>query len=113
MAKAHELVHYLIYSSSTISAMEDIATKELLTVVTRKGQVTVPSAIRHALGLKQGDKVAFTLEEHVVVFRPVGSVVGRTAGVFKARGPVLSAEQLRERAEQALAAEATPANPRA
>ncbi|MGH2469987.1 MAG: AbrB/MazE/SpoVT family DNA-binding domain-containing protein, partial [Chloroflexota bacterium] len=45
--------------------MEDIATKELLTVVTRKGQVTVPSAIRHALGLKQGDKVAFTLEEHV------------------------------------------------
>lgn len=41
--------------------------KELLTVVTRKGQVTIPSELRKALKLKQGDRVAFVLEPEGVV----------------------------------------------
>lgn len=36
--------------------------KELLTVVTRKGQITIPAEVRKALNLKQGDKVALVLE---------------------------------------------------
>ena len=55
--------------------------KELLTVVTRKGQVTVPAEVRKALALKQGDKVAFELPESAtgtVAIRRVGSVVEQT-----------------------------------
>ena len=80
--------------------------KELHTVVTRKGQVTVPADIRRELGLKKGDKVAFIVDQGSVKLVRKGSVVKRTAGVFKGRGPVLTAEELREAAEKAIAEEA-------
>ena len=37
--------------------------KERWTVVTRKGQVTVPAPIRREMGLEKGDKVAFVVED--------------------------------------------------
>ncbi len=80
--------------------------KELRTVITRKGQVTVPAEIRRELGLKRGDKVAFIIVNGEVRLAPSGSVVERTAGAFKARGPALTAERLRESAERAMAEEA-------
>jgi AbrB family looped-hinge helix DNA binding protein len=41
------------------------------TTMTTKGQVTVPRAIRDRLGLKAGDKMAFTmLSDGTVVMRP-------------------------------------------
>lgn len=80
--------------------------KELRTVVTRKGQVTVPAEIRRELGLKQGDKVAFILDEGEVRLARTGSVVQRTAGALKSHRPPLTAEQLRESAERAVAKEA-------
>ena len=80
--------------------------KELRTVVTRKGQVTVPAEIRRELGLKQGDRVAFILEEGEVRLARTGSVVQRTAGALKSDKPPLTAEQLRESAERAMAEEA-------
>lgn len=42
--------------------MKGPSMKELLSVVTRKGQITVPAELRKALNLKEGDKVAFVLE---------------------------------------------------
>jgi antitoxin PrlF len=39
--------------------------------ITSKGQITVPKAVRHALGLKPGDKVMFELEGEDVCVRPV------------------------------------------
>lgn len=80
--------------------------KELRTVITRKGQVTVPAEIRRELGLKQGDKVAFIIDEGEVRLARTGSVVAKTAGAFKSRKPPLTAEQLRESAERAMAEEA-------
>jgi AbrB family looped-hinge helix DNA binding protein len=41
---------------------EDLAMKKRISVVTRKGQITIPADIRHALGLKEGDTVAFKLK---------------------------------------------------
>jgi AbrB family looped-hinge helix DNA binding protein len=32
-------------------------------VVTRKGQITIPAEIRRALNIKEGDKVAFTMDD--------------------------------------------------
>ncbi len=80
--------------------------KELRTVITRKGQVTIPVEIRRALGLKRGDKVAFIKVDGEVRLAPSGSIVERTAGAFKTRGPAFTAEQLRESAERAMAEEA-------
>lgn len=80
--------------------------QELVTVVTRKGQVTIPAEIRKALGIQRGDKVAFQLEDHHVRLSRAGSVVERTAGVFQSRKPALSATELRAAAEQAFADEA-------
>jgi AbrB family looped-hinge helix DNA binding protein len=44
-------------------------TTELLTVVTRKGQVTIPAVIRRSLGIKQGDVVAMAIEGDAVTLR--------------------------------------------
>jgi len=80
--------------------------KERWTVVTRKGQVTVPAPIRREMGLEKGDKVAFVVEDGQVRLIRTPSVVQRTAGALKSRRPPLTAEQLREVAEQAIAREA-------
>ncbi len=77
--------------------------KEHLTVVTRKGQVTIPVEIRRALRLKEGDKVAFTVEEGEVKLGRAVSVVERTAGALKSDAPVLTAEEERTAAERAIA----------
>lgn len=80
--------------------------KELWTIVTRKGQVTVPAEIRRELELREGDKVAFVLDEGQVRLVRTTSVVERTAGALKSRKPPLTAEELREAAERAIAHEA-------
>ena len=80
--------------------------KEMRTVMTRKGQVTVPAEIRRQLGLKRGDRLAFVLDKGEVRLTRTGSVVERTAGAFRVRRPALTAEELRDAAERAMAEEA-------
>ena len=79
---------------------------EQLTIVTRKGQVTIPADIRRALGIKEGDKVAFGLEDDQVKLTRKGSVVEQTAGALKSDIPALSLREERDAAEQAIAEEA-------
>ena len=71
--------------------------------VTRKGQITVPADIRRALSLNEGDKVTFEVEDDRVSIVRSGSVVARTAGAIKSDMPPLTAEELREAGEQAIA----------
>lgn len=64
--------------------------------MTRKGQVSVPAPIRKALGLKEGDKVAFALsggKEKQATLRPVQSVADRTFGKLASSAPMLSPEE--------------------
>lgn len=77
-------------------------------VIDRQGKVMIPGKIREALGLREGDRVEVTLELENGHARlaPSGSVVARTAGMLKGPGPVLSAEELRDSAELAIAEEA-------
>jgi antitoxin PrlF len=77
--------------------------QERVSVVTRKGQVTIPADIRRALNIKEGDKVAFTMEEGRVKLSRTGSVVAATAGALKSDMPALSAEEERRAAEEAIA----------
>ncbi|TAK37140.1 MAG: AbrB/MazE/SpoVT family DNA-binding domain-containing protein [Chloroflexota bacterium] len=77
--------------------------KELLSTVTSKGQVTIPAEIRRMLRVSPHDKIAFVVEDDEVRIARRGSVVAQTAGVLKTDQPPLSAEKLREAAEQAIA----------
>ena len=76
------------------------------TVITRKGQVTIPSDFRQALGISEGDRLEVILDGATVCLRRAESVIDRTAGIFAGSGPALSAEQLREAAETGMAEEA-------
>jgi AbrB family looped-hinge helix DNA binding protein len=81
--------------------------KQLTKVVSRKGQVTVPVEIRRQLGIKEGDRVTFVVEGEEIRLKRGDSVVQRTAGAFKDYGPRLTAEELREVAEEAFVEDAT------
>lgn len=76
-----------------------------LSVITRKGQVTIPVEMRRALDLNEGDRVEISLEEDGVKLRRSGeSVVARTAGIIPAAGvPAMSAEEERRFIEEAIA----------
>jgi AbrB family looped-hinge helix DNA binding protein len=82
--------------------------REALSVVTRKGQITVPAEVRRALGLKRGDLVAFTFDEDSVEdvhLKPVRSVAERTFGAIPARRRPEDLHQLRREYEEGIAEE--------
>lgn len=90
--------------------------KELLTVVTRKGQITVPAEIRKALGLKEGDKVALSLTNREglrVTLRPVRSVAEMTFGSVTPRQRPEDFQDLRRLFEESLAEQARAGDPAA
>lgn len=83
--------------------------EELLSVVTRKGQITIPAEIRRALDLKEGDKVALSLtgqEKLRVSLRPVRSVAELTFGAVTSRKRPEDFKELRRLFEESQAAEA-------
>ena len=67
-----------------------------LTTLTSKGQVTVPRVIRERLGLKSGDKMAFsTLSDGTVVMRPKIRRLADLAGSLTRQGqPKVSIEEM-------------------
>ena len=80
--------------------------KEVHSTVTTKGQVTIPVAIRRLLQVQPHDRVSFVVEDDNVRIVRSQSVVARTAGALKPDKPALTAEELREAAEEAIAQEA-------
>ena len=77
--------------------------RELRSTLTSKGQVTIPVEVRRLLGLEPRDKVAFVVDDGQVRVERAGSVVERTAGIFKSGLPPLSAEEMRRVAEELIA----------
>ena len=84
--------------------------KEMLTVVTRKGQITLPADIRRKLGIKEGDKVAVSLaptpdgEQAQVVLRPVRSVAEMTFGAVPEPQQSVDLDEMRRMFEEETAA---------
>lgn len=75
-------------------------------VLTRKGQITVPVEIRTALGLKQGDVVSFRLDEEEVRLIRRGSIAQQTAGMLRGNIPSISSRAEKKAAEEEVAEEA-------
>jgi antitoxin PrlF len=74
-------------------------------LVTRKGQVTIPVEIRRELNIKEGDRVKFVRDGDGVRIDPVGDVVAQSAGSLGKyrQGPVPTIEELKKAVEQAVA----------
>lgn len=70
-------------------------------VVTTKGQVVIPSKIRHKLGIKKGTKVCFLQQGKDLVLRPVtDEYIDGIRGSLGTRGKaldLLAAEKKKER----------------
>src|SRR5438067_1665344 len=79
---------------------------EISSTVTIKGQVTIPIEIRRLLGVKPHDHVTFVVEGGRVELKRKESVVARTAGIFRDEEQPLTAQQLREAGEEAIAEDA-------
>lgn len=85
--------------------------KELFTVVTRKGQITLPAEIRRFLGIQEGDRIAVSLVENgdnaprQAIVRPVRSVAERTFGAVPPRKRPEDFEELRRHFEEGIAQE--------
>jgi AbrB family looped-hinge helix DNA binding protein len=74
------------------------------TRITRKGQVTIPAAIRAALGLREGDPIEMTYDEagSLVTLGAPASVVRRTAGMLKRDGqPQLTIQDMKRAGREA------------
>ncbi len=52
--------------------------------VTTKGQITIPAALRKHMGLRQGDEVAFMVEDGKVVLVPVLNDIEAGFGLVQA-----------------------------
>ncbi len=76
-------------------------------VITRKGQVTIPIEIRRALGLNEGDRVMFIRDGNDVRLTSAESIAVRTAGMLHAfrRVPPATLEEEKEAFAQAVADE--------
>lgn len=77
------------------------------TVVTRKGQITIPANIRRELGLKEGDRVIVTREGDHLRVESQMSIATRTAGMLSKyrRQHPLTAKEERAATERAIAEE--------
>lgn len=60
----------------------------MLTVkIGRRGQITVPRKVRQVLELKEGDGLAFIIEENQVILQPISQTLLDLRGSVPVKGP--------------------------
>ena len=67
--------------------------KKIVTTITQRSQVTIPAEVRRVLGVKHGDKVAFTIEDGGVRLIPAPFSLASAYGSVK---PVEKSENFEE-----------------
>jgi antitoxin PrlF len=73
--------------------------KPYTSVVTQKGQVTIPAEIRRALGIKTSDRVVFILEEGRVFMEPTAETLDSVYGAVE---PLQRPEDFQRRRDDAI-----------
>ena len=72
-------------------------------VLTRKGQVTIPKAMRDRLGLERGAKVLFLLREDEITLRPLQGSILELKGSVRPRRRPEDFDRVRRSVRQAVA----------
>jgi antitoxin PrlF len=75
----------------------------LESTITRKGQVTIPKAIRDRLGVKEGEKVLFVMRGEEVVLKVVKGTILDLRGSVQTPAHPEDFEKIRQSVKQALA----------
>ncbi len=78
-----------------------------LSVITSKGQTTIPKQVREYLGVKPHDKLLYTPENGTVVITPIKSDIHGLKGAFKLppwEKKPLDFKKLRRKFERGMAA---------
>ena len=65
----------------------------LQSILTSRGQTTVPKAVRDALRLRSGDQLRYTIQGGVASIRPLRRIE-RLRGIVLREGPALSLEDM-------------------
>ena len=71
--------------------------------ITRKGQVTIPKAIRDRLGVKEGEKVLFVLRGEEVVLKVIKGTILDLRGSVRPSAHPEYFEKIRQSVKQAVA----------
>lgn len=72
--------------------------------ISKRGQTTLPKAVREALGLQPGDRVRYFIHEGDVKILPVRPVT-ELYRILKYDGPAISAEEMNDAIAEAACAE--------
>lgn len=109
MAIVHSALYTVYLTSNTIDSivlpMSASTTYNfpISTVVTRKGQVTIPASIRQALNIKQGDSVTFEIEGKTVKLEPAHSTLAEGYRSIPALKKPLTEQEMEEIAGEEIA----------
>ena len=80
---------------------------QLMSTVTSKGQTTVPSQVRKALGIAPRQKIIYEIEGDSVRLRAAGGSLMQSAGVLASDEPALPHKEERAAYRKARAAKYT------
>jgi AbrB family looped-hinge helix DNA binding protein len=75
----------------------------LESTITRKGQVTIPKAIRDRLGVKEGEKVLFVMRGEEVVLKVVKGTILDLRGSVQPSARPEDFQKIRQSVKQAVA----------
>lgn len=88
-------------------------TRSYKTVLTRKGQTTIPAELRQILGLQEGDRLTWWIEDGKIRMTSARDYVEQMTRYFESHRdpdqPVLTIEQLREARTETWTHRNTPA----
>lgn len=74
-------------------------------VLTGKGQTTIPREVRNALGLKPGDRIVYLVEDDAVRMKTARRTIDELHGCFpvRGRGKRMTAQSMRNAFERGIA----------
>lgn len=64
------------------------------TTVSSKGQITIPSNMRHELGIKPKDKIEIVIKSEEIILRSVPSFRGLRGSISRKRGSARKAVEM-------------------